>query len=444
MFKRQNSPYFYAQIKNPETGTFLPARSTGKDEESEALLVVADWIKNGIPEAYSETRRDTRHAIAVDTIVHRIREAELTAGDAERIVSVLTERGLIGGVTPAADTPESEPLQQFLERFWDYDCSPYVREKLAYGHSIGRRHCYEQTKRPHHWKAFFGDARLADLTRERLREFQLYLKEKKLAAKTCNVILSAGTVALVWATDNGILKTNPAENLRKFSGNAAERGIITIDEAQRLFAMHWADERARVGSLVAMTCGLRSGEVVALRRDDVGEDRLYVHHSWSFADGLKSPKNGETREVPLLPAVRKALLSLSDKNPHGSDGFIFYHNETDRPCDREILRKGLMRALVDMSLPAKDRKNKEKREESRKRWLERGISFHSWRHFYATNMADRVDIRSVQLATGHRSADMANHYAKHAQEKHFEGVSSAMTEAFATVIQFPTDQAFAG
>ena len=28
----------------------------------------------------------------------------------------------------------------FLENFWDYDSSPYVKEKLAHGHSIGECH----------------------------------------------------------------------------------------------------------------------------------------------------------------------------------------------------------------------------------------------------------------------------------------------------------------
>jgi integrase len=36
---------------------------------------------------------------------------------------------------------------------------------------------------------------------------------------------------------------------------------------------------------------------------------LNVAHSWSAADGLKSPKNGEARRVPLLPDVREALLA---------------------------------------------------------------------------------------------------------------------------------------
>ncbi len=96
------------------------------------------------------------------------------------------------------------------------------------------------------------------------------------------------------------------------------------------------------------------GEILALRRVDIGTDRLHVRHSWSFADGLKSPKNGEERTAPLLPGVRDELVKLADTNPHG-DGFICYHADPQRPCDGEVLRKGLIRALVDMELPERVR-----------------------------------------------------------------------------------------
>jgi integrase len=56
-------------------------------------------------------------------------------------------------------------------------------------------------------------------------------------------------------------------------------------------------------------------------------------------------------------------------------------------------------------------------------------------------MADRVDIRTVQLATGHKSAAMAEHYADHAQDQHFKGVAAAARDAFGRVLQFPGKEA---
>ena len=434
LFQRSGNPVFYAQIKNPETGSYLPPKSTGKREESEAFLVVADWLQNGIPEGRTRTRRSAAEAISVDTILYKIREARLTESDAERIVNALKKRGLIESAKLASEGPENELLVPFLERFWDYDTSPYVREKLKFGHSIGRRHCYEQTSRIQHWKNHFPeDTRLKDLSRDALVEFQLALKDRDLASKTVNAIVSVGTVALNWLTDRGDIPSNPAKGLRKLSGKSDERGILTMEEARNLFTVPWSDERARVANLVGMTTGLRSGEVRALRRHNIGKDRLYVNNAWGTKDGLKGTKNGEDGEVPLLPLVRDALLALADTNPHGPEGFIFYHVDSDKPCDGEVFRKGLVRAYVDASLSPEDQKNKKKREKAAEELKKRNVGFHSWRHFYATHLANRVEMRTVALATRHKTEAMAEHYASHKQDEHFRDLSAAVAAAFRTV-----------
>jgi hypothetical protein len=47
LFKRNNSRYYYVKFKNDETGDYLPAVST--KQESEAIKLAFDWLKNGIP-----------------------------------------------------------------------------------------------------------------------------------------------------------------------------------------------------------------------------------------------------------------------------------------------------------------------------------------------------------------------------------------------------------
>ena len=105
----------------------------------------------------------------------------------------------------------------------------------------------------------------------------------------------------------------------KFSGPVRSRGILQEKEVKALFEVVWKEERAKIASLLSMSTGLRAGEVLALKLEDVGTDRLYIRHSWSWSDGLKCTKTGKVRVVPLLPAIRAALLKLLDSNPHGKD-----------------------------------------------------------------------------------------------------------------------------
>ena len=83
-----------------------------------------------------------------------------------------------------------------------------------------------------------------------------------------------------------------------------------------LFAKPWEDGAAMAANLLSGTTGMRQGEVLAIRGGDIGEGVLNVAYSWSVEDGLKSPKNGERRKVPLLLEVRAALLAVMAGNPH--------------------------------------------------------------------------------------------------------------------------------
>jgi integrase len=64
----------------------------------------------------------------------------------------------------------------------------------------------------------------------------------------------------------------------------------------------------------------------------------------------------------------------------------------------------------------------------------RGIDFHSWRHWYAKNMADRLDARTVQKATGHKTEAMLEHYADHELEGDLARLGVAAREAFGGLI----------
>ncbi len=43
---------FYAQLRNPLTGGFLPAKSTRWTNRDEAVLIVNEWLQNGPPDCY--------------------------------------------------------------------------------------------------------------------------------------------------------------------------------------------------------------------------------------------------------------------------------------------------------------------------------------------------------------------------------------------------------
>lgn len=434
---------YYVRYWDERTKSYTSGRSTRETDEWAAKATAAYWDKFGFPDGTS-----VEAATDVQAIIETARTAPLEKPHVQKLVSILVERGMLTTATLSDDGPASELLIDFLRRFWTYDESEYVAEKRAYGQTIGRRHCQDSLVRLSHWERMLPDTAVGEVTRDKVRELQMDLSKRGLAPKTINATVDVGAVPLRWLHDRGQLAEDPTEGLRKFSGKRKERGILTTQETQKLFAVSWYDERSRVASLVAATCGLRAGEVLALRPSDIGEDRLHVRHSWCRTGVLKETKTGEARDVPLLPEVRRELLLLGANNPHGAGPgrFVFYGENPDEPMSENILRRGLERALCEMAVPTPDHMTAEERKEHRqsqrdalRQFKQRGICFHSWRHGYATALAGTLELRQVQLATGHRTAAMAAHYSNHRREEDFMLTANTASEVFHDMIRFSGD-----
>jgi integrase len=97
--------------------------------------------------------------------------------------------------------------------------------------------------------------------------------------------------------------------------------------------------------------GMRQGEILALRFQDLGPDCLYVRGSWGRIDGLKLPKNNKPRTVELpFPDILHGLVDLANRNPWGvSQGsFVFWTEyKAGIPMKGRRFVDGLRAALVN-------------------------------------------------------------------------------------------------
>jgi integrase len=150
---------------------------------------------------------------------------------------------------------------------------------------------------------------------------------------------------------------------------------------------------------------------------------LNIAHSWSAADGLKSPKNGEAWRVPLLSEVREALLSQLSTNPHTdipeAERFVFWGLAPDKPrYDGVFMLAALHAELEAMGVD----------------WRARNIVFHGWRHFYMAWMADIKAADKVSRITGHKSRAVFDVYADHVTEAVIMDIGKAAAAFFAGVL----------
>jgi integrase len=434
---------FYAELLTT-AGVKLNARSTGKRTRDEALLVVAEWLKDGLPvvkqpgyPAEAGSAKFKPISVVADRagILSAIKKAVLERDDAFAIVAALKAKGLID--FPVVPTGKGNvKFIDYLKEFWDYEKSPYVRDKLAHGHSIGRHHCMLNHGRVvNYWEPFFKDRTLNSITRQDIKTFSLGLSETGRSPSTINGIMVLGTSALSYAAQEGYIPLDPCKGIARFSGKPAKRGILTEKEAGALFTLEWAEKRAYLANKVAATTGMRAGEILALRREDIGEQSLHIRHSFSRLDGLKPPKNGDERQAPLYPEIRVELLALADEAEtlHGKGAYIFYSLTNDKPCQDDLILDGLHDAIEKLN----DKLKKEDREQEQIDWKERNIVFHSWRHYWAARMSDRMTAEQLTRITGHKSRAVFDQYADHITEDNIKEVSNVGREVFGGILRFP-------
>jgi len=415
VFKRNDRPCFLVKFKDDD-GNYLPPVSTKKKNKDEAIQVAFKWLRDGIPQKKAVVRVND---LSLKDIVRKLK----TGDEVETIQAELRRLGWIKTYV-RKDTPAAVDFISFLTTFWDWDTSLYINEKLRHNHGIHRCHCTNQKKAISlYWKPFFEGRFLGDITHKDIDDFIKEMGNKNLSASRKNCIIKAGTKPLRWAFSKGDIEKDPTREHILFTGEKHKRNILTPMLAAAAFRVDWNDDRLKIANMLASVTGMRCGEIVALRFQDLGSDCLYIHHSWNKADGLKLPKNNETRTVQIpFPALMNGLIDLAKKNPWGvsPDSFVFWSTvKKDVPMRGQYFVNGLQDALVKIGLP-KDEASK--------------YDFHGWRHFFTSYMVGKLDKKLLKSQTGHKTDDMIQLYSDHETVGDKEIIQIAAKETFAGII----------
>ena len=296
---------------------------------------------------------------------------------------------------------DSQTFLGYLLGFWQPD-SPYLRRKAARGRILSAAYLRNgRSAIEQHVKLFLEAQGLARLPLSKatagiLEDLVLHLQESGLGASRANSVLNAVAVPLAEAVRLGLLLRNPATSVERLPDRPPTREILSLGEVRAFFALSWQDPRLLAASLTAATTGLRLGEIRGLQTEDVQSGYLRVQHNWQDGEGLKAPKWGSKRDVPLPARTEGALHALIDSNPWG-DGFVFYGVRRGCPPDRKTITNAFIDGLSRIGIC----------EEVRRR---RGLTFHSWRHFYNSMLRGQLPDHALRALTGHRSEAMTDRY----------------------------------
>ncbi len=311
-----------------------------------------------------------------------------------------------------------EPLfVEYLEKFWDWETSPYIEGKRTRGHRIGMEYVKANASYVRNYIApAFPELKLSEVRPYMLENFIMdIVKEGKVSNRTANAIIDAFKIPLKEAFRQGITQSDPAANVLKFSRNSKPKGIPSDEEIAGLLRQA-TDLRIRCAIMLGAFCGMRLGEVQAVtlgavKEYEPGKYSLEIENSWNKLEGLKGTKNEKARVVPLPAMVYKTMLELGASNPHGSEGFLIYGINPDAPLDRAAIERAFDKALIEYSLGGQyDTASREEKESARKEWKERKITFHSLRHYANAKLRGTVPDATLRKLTGHLTPAMTDHY----------------------------------
>ncbi len=184
-----------------------------------------------------------------------------------------------------------------------------------------------------HLNPNFGDLMLKDLQARHIKAW--VAKQSELSNKRINNVLIPLRRMLDDAFIDGKIERNPAEKVKNLSVNQQEPNPFSPEEIKRILDNCTEVQHKNLFQFAFFT-GLRTGELIALRWEDVDENKKQVSIRRSTTrKHTKAPKTkAGWREVDLTPMALEALLAQK-KYTRLFDGHIFHNPRTDSPWETD-------------------------------------------------------------------------------------------------------------
>ena len=217
----------------------------------------------------------------------------------------------------------------------------------------------------------------------------------------------------------GWAKSNPCGPVKLPAGLSDGERSAPTEEQQEKVKQGLEKENGLFAYMLLYT-GLRRGELLALRWEDIDRKKKVIHVTKSvcFVGGkpmIKLPKSkAGRRDVVLLDALEKVL-------PDGGSGYLFGGNapwlksQTERNWLEWCKAAGLAHELVTVAVDPKTQKKK-----TRRKWRP-DITAHQLRHAFATMLYDaNIDEMDTKELMGHSSIQVTRDVYTHIRQSRRE------------------------
>ena len=220
-----------------------------------------------------------------------------------------------------------------------------------------------------------------------------------LSNQTKNHILYTLRIILDDAETRELIDRNPIRHIQRMKDNHWPRDVLTQEEINKLFPIDWNTfkriwviPRYGVMCALAVSGGLRSGEIRALRWSSILWDKqaILIERAVKAEGNEGPPKTKSSYRGVILPARTLDMLHWW-RNHHtqtAPEDLVFPRWEA------RTLLWAFRRALKNAGISTEGRK----------------IDVHALRHTYNTLMANYLEQKTLMAFTGHQSLPMFQRY----------------------------------
>lgn len=287
--------------------------------------------------------------------------------------------------------------------WWIWGKCPYIETRRG---SIGQAHAnMQRINLTKHILPYFQNMRLETITPGDIEAWISSLTKNGKSASLVNHCLRTLGTMLSEAERLQQIGYNPARTVRSIPEPKKQRKLLTLEEVAKLFdeknyAKYWKKHILHYTiNLLAASTGLRLGELLALRVEDCHENYVHPTGSWSAQYGLTGDSE-QKRHERYVPIPDKTAAKLQELCSTMGSGWVFTSNNETPIAHRTVstyYHATLERAGIDSKA--------------------RGLSFHSWRHWFNTTMRSLgVADDKLRNVTGHQSAQMTDRYTSYRPE----------------------------
>lgn len=314
-------------------------------------------------------------------------------------------------------------FSNFLLEFYDIEKSEYFKRKLmldpnaiSIDYVATRRNLIKNHITPIIPKEF----ELVKVDLNFLESIQTNLVNKgDLSSTTINQIMSSISLALEYAKKRNYIMQNITTKVDIINIKGKTRGILSQEEtlAFMKYIKTLKNKRVYLSCYLSLITGMRSGELRALKIDNLQNNLIRVDSAYANLAGFKEPKGKKSRIVPCPNSLIEELKAFALTNSYENkiDGLIFWSARGGQVVSSHYFCSKFKEALIKSKVLTVDEITR------------RNISFHSLRHMANTLLRGSVDEYILRLTIGHSSDQLSDVYS-HIEENALKSLRAAQKQ----------------